>query len=654
MSGRRALKWAGGIFAGLIVVLVLVVALFDWNWLRDPIARKVSSATGRPFAINGDLSVHLSLHPRVIANDIVLGNAQWAREPNMAEIKRLDFRFDLLRLLGGMVAFREIALSEPRVALEVSKDDVPNWVFDGDKSKADKPLEIPEVGALTIDRGTALYLDPRINTDFTLEVRTLDGGNTDTDMNLEVAGKGRFKGLATTVQARGGALLSLRDASHPYPVKASATLGATKASIDGMLLDPLHLKGEELNFTLEGADLAQLYPIIGVPIPPTPAYKLAGYLDHAGDVWTFRRFKGKVGQSDVAGDFSVDRGKSPQFITAKLVSQQLRMQDLGGFVGGDRGDKPPAAPPPADKVLPAEPFSLEKLKAANADVTFRGEKIITDKMPLEKMSGHLTLENGLLKLAPLDFSVAGGNLVSQIQMDGRQQRIVTRADVTAKGLDLARMFPESKLAEANAGMMGGHAKLTGTGNSLAQMLGTANGEAGLIMDGGSVSELLLRLAGLDIANSVIVFLGGDQKLPIQCMVSNFKAVNGDFQVEALYLDTPKVEVTGSGDVNFADESLRLRLVSKSKGFSLASLRGPIVLTGTLKKPAVRPEMGNVAARGALAIALGAVTAGLGALLPLLEFGTRNEASACTTLMNQAKADTGVKQSDMKPRNNQKK
>jgi hypothetical protein len=61
-------------------------------------------------------------------------------------------------------------------------------------------------------------------------------------------------------------------------------------------------------------------------------------------------------------------------ITAKLVSQQLRMQDLGGFIGADRGDQPSKTPPPADKVLPAEPFSLEKLNAANADVSFRGEK----------------------------------------------------------------------------------------------------------------------------------------------------------------------------------------------------------------------------------------------------------------------------------------
>ena len=654
MKEHRELKWIGGILLGLIVVIVLVVALFDWNWLRDPIARKVTRATGRSFAINGDLNVHLSLHPRVIADNIVLGNAEWASEPNMAEIKRLDFRFDLLKLLGGKLAFPEMALSEPRIALEVSKDNMPNWVFDGDKTKADQPLEFPDIGSLTIDRGSAIYRDPHINTDLKLDVRTLEDSKTNPDMNLEVAGKGRFKGLATTLHARGGALLSLRDAAHPYPVKASGTLGATKASIDGMLLDPLHLKGEQLNFTLEGGDLAQLYPLIGVPIPPTPAYKLAGFLDHTGDVWTFRRFKGKVGQSDLAGDFSVDRGKTPQMITAKLVSQQLRMQDLGGFIGADRGDQPSKTPPSGDKVLPAEPFSLEKLKAANADVNFRGEKIITDKMPLEKMTAHLTLQNGVLRLSPLDFSVAGGNLVSQIEMDARKQPIATRADITAKGLDLALMFPESKLAQTSAGMMGGRAKLTGNGSSLGQMLGTANGEAALIMDGGTVSELLLRLSNLDIANSVIVFLGGDKKVPIRCLVSNFKAVNGDFQVESLLLETPKVDVTGSGDINLADETLRLRLVSESESFSLASLRGPIVITGSLKKPAVRPEMGNVVARGGLAVVLGVITAGLGALLPLLEFGKRKQPSACALLMNQAKADAGVKASDLTPRNNRKK
>lgn len=646
MTSPRSLKWIAAGLLALIVLAVLLIAIFDWNWLRDPIARRVSSATGRSFAINGDLSVHLALRPRIVANDIVFGNAAWSREPAMATIKRLDFRIDILKLLIGTVEFPEMALSEPHVVLEVGKDGAPNWVFNG--GDKDTAVEFPSIGALTVDHGSATYRDPKLNTELAFDIRTLDAAKDATQSSLEVVGKGRFKGLPTTLRARGGALLSLRSADNPYPVKASATLGTTKVSVDGMLLDPLHLKGEQLNFKLEGSDLALLYPIIGVPIPPTPAYKLAGFLDHAGNVWTFRRFKGTVGRSDLAGDFAVDRGRHPQMITASLVSKKLVMQDLGGFIGAKRGKQAGPTSQPRDKVLPAEPFSLEKLQAADADVHFRGEKILTEKLPLEKVSGHLSVKNGVLKLAPLDFGFAGGQLVSQIEMDGRKPRIVARADITAKGLRLEQMFPGSKLAAADTGTMGGRAKLDGNGNSIAQMLGSANGEAALIMDGGSVGELMLRLSNLDIANSLVVLLGGDKQVPIRCMVGNFKAVNGDFKVEALVLDTSKVNITGSGNVNFADESLHLRLVSRSKGFSLASLRGPIAVTGSFSNPVLRPEMGGVIARGGLAVALGAVTAGIGALLPLLDFG-KDQDSNCAALMSQAKSDAGVKASDMAPR-----
>ena len=111
------------------------------------------------------------------------------------------------------------------------------------------------------------------------------------------------------------------------------------------------------------------------------------------------------------------------------------------------------------------------------------------------------------------------------------------------------------------------------------------------------------------------------------------------------LDTPKVNVTGSGDINFIDESLHIRLVSRSKGFSLASLRGPVNIAGTFKNPTVRPELGGAIIRGGLAAALGAATAGIGALIPLLDFG-KNKDSNCAALISQAKSDAGVKTSDM--------
>lgn len=56
----RTTKIAVGIVGGLALlaaILVVVVATFDWNRARPMINERISAAIGRPFAINGDLSV---------------------------------------------------------------------------------------------------------------------------------------------------------------------------------------------------------------------------------------------------------------------------------------------------------------------------------------------------------------------------------------------------------------------------------------------------------------------------------------------------------------------------------------------------------------------------------------------------------------------
>ena len=411
-----------------------------------------------------------------------------------------------------------------------------------------------------------------------------------------------------------------------------------RARISGALIDPLHLKGEDVRFELEGADLAQLFPLIGVPLPPTPSYRLSGHLTHSGKMWTFRKFAGRVGKSDLSGDFAVDRGRKPQFVTANLVSRNLDLRDLGGFVGADRGRSVPSpTPPAADRVLPQEPFSLEKLRDADMDVKFRGERVLTqNQLPIEKMTATLKLRGGLLTLEPLNFGVAGGNLVSQIRMDAREGVIRTRADIGVRQLHLDKLFPGFKLARANAGVITGRARLDTAGNSVAKMLGAANGDSALMMEGGSVSELLVRLMNLDIANSIPVLLTGDRQLPVRCMVTRLKGVNGDFKVQPLVLDTGKAVVTGTGTVNFADESLDLQLVSRSKSFSLVALRGPINIRGTFKNPQAGPDLKNAAGRGATAVALGLATGGLGALIPLIDLGGAEE-SDCAALIQEATA-----------------
>src|SRR5581483_4670568 len=122
-----------------------------------------------------------------------------------------------------------------------------------------------------------------------------------------------------------------------------------------------------------------------------------------------------------------------------LVSRRIDMADLGGLVGANRGGAP--TPRPADKVLPQEPYNLEKLNSATADVKFRGEHVLTENLPLENISAHLVLNDGVLNLDPLNFGVAGGTIASKVTMDARRSPLKSTLNATIRSVHLEKMFP---------------------------------------------------------------------------------------------------------------------------------------------------------------------------------------------------------------------
>ena len=95
---RRALIIAGS----LLLVLVVFIVSFDWNWLRGPIVNRVAAATGRKVSI-GQLNVDLGLRARVRAQDIHFANARGSKEPEMASIGAVEFSIYLPALLRGRV-----------------------------------------------------------------------------------------------------------------------------------------------------------------------------------------------------------------------------------------------------------------------------------------------------------------------------------------------------------------------------------------------------------------------------------------------------------------------------------------------------------------------------------------------------------------------
>lgn len=615
--------------AAVSLFILLLLMLFEWNMLRSPIERRVSAVTGREFHIHGDLDVDLSLKPRVSLGRMTLANVPGSVQPQMATVDSLDFRFDLVKLFAGDVVLSEVRIGKPSVLLEKDAKGRGNWTFpSGD-------AEWPTVRQLTVDAGKLVYRNLPHKTDMQFDIAS--GNPVGSRLApLNIRGKGRYADNKLELEGRVESPLKLQDPGKPYYIDLKARAGATQATASGGLVGPLAIRDFNLEFGLSGPNLALLYPLIGVATPDTPPYRLKGRLSRKGRTWHYNDFTGMVGDSDLTGDASVDPSGDRPFLTADLVSRRLDFDDLGGFIGAppqtNKGETASAEQKvesaklhASARVLPDDEFKLEKLRNMDADVKLQAQRINAPSLPIEAMTAHLFVDNGVLRLEPLDFKVAGGQISSVIKLDARSKVIASRARIQARGLQLPKLFPGAKLTEDSTGRIAGSLNLAGNGNSVAKMLATSNGDVGLMMGSGRISNLLLEYAGIDIAEALKFLITGDRVVPIRCAFADFEVKQGVMDTRRLAFDTADTVIYGEGNVSLRDEKLDLRLKPQPKDRSFLSLRAPLLVGGSFKDPEFRPDYKRVTLRGIAAAVLGSL-APPAALLALFESGPGKDIS----------------------------
>ena len=86
---RRALISVAGVLAFMIMVIAAIGWALESGYFRGPLIRYFAFSSGRPLTVDGSLKVRvLSLHPRVIAERLAIGNPAWMPPGNTAEIDK--------------------------------------------------------------------------------------------------------------------------------------------------------------------------------------------------------------------------------------------------------------------------------------------------------------------------------------------------------------------------------------------------------------------------------------------------------------------------------------------------------------------------------------------------------------------------------------
>jgi len=655
-NGRRKkiILSAIGILVAIPVIAVIFILTFDWNKARPWLNAKVSEAIERPFAIRGNLNVEWEIParkmapgdrnlrdwipwPHLIANDVHVGNPAHMKQADMAAVKQFSFSLNPLGLLHHTIGIPVLRFDAPRVDLVRTDASHYNWVYKKQEKESKWKLDLERV---VLTDGVVSFVDAVTKANVTAHVRTL-ANDPKYGVAFEVGGS--YNGAPVTGGGKVGQVLSLKDQNVPYPVQADMRSGPSRIAIEGTVTAPAKLKAVDLQLELAGRSMARLYNFTGITLPETPAFstsgRLRGELDREYGRWTYENFKGKVGSSDIHGKLVYEGGKPRGKLSGNVASNKLVFEDLGPLVGADSNASKKArgveAVQPGGKVLPVEEFRTERWKAIDADVKYAADRIVREKtLPISKLSAHLIMKDGVITLAPLDFGVAGGTLRSTIRLDGSGaagNTIAATAKVSARHIQIKQLFPTIEQMQATVGQVNGDAQLSATGTSVASLLGTSNGEVKALVNQGTISKMLLEMAGLNVGNMVLTKLFGDKPVELNCLAADFDVKKGVMQSQVFVVDTKEAIINVSGNVNLGNEGMDLTVKPETKALRLFTLRAPLYVRGTFSDPDVSVDKKTLALKAGGAAALATIAAPVAALLPLINTGP-GENSDCAKLV----------------------
>jgi len=602
---KRALKIAGWTL-GILVVLMGAALAGGYYFLtsddfRSIVESQASLYSGRKTKIE-KVSIEWSSVPHVHLSNVQFANAKWAKNEHMLKAEQVDFSIRLWPLLKGDLVLPRLVLRKPEVVVEKGPNDQLNWDFGESPTataveavKPDDRFQTPLIGQLEITDGKITYQDSKRKLDLDGTISTATG-KAGAQPQAELLLKGKLEGQQLVVKFTGGSAVMLRDTSEPYPIDLDVTYGGTKLTAKGKVQDPFQWLDADVDLTLSGPNLSEIYPLLGIPGPPTPPYKISGKLERDPGVWKFVKTRWHVGDSDLSGDIVIDERKKPEFLTAKLVASTLAFKDLAPLIGappgrGTQNQKQAQTQQQLEAsgdLFPNVPLQMEKLRAMNMDVTLDARKVVAaDYLPVQALSFRVLITNGVAKVNPIKLAVLGGGAVTgELGIDARTDTPKVHANLRADAIELKTFFRNSRFFDSTQGKMQGAVNLTGVGRSLAQVMGGANGHVEIASSGGSVSSLMVSLAGLQLFDALVIYVTGDNRIPILCAAGRMNFNNGAITFDRTLFDTQKSILRVNGQVDLKSQVINAEVRAEPKSFDLLDLHGPVAVRGKIRDPQV--------------------------------------------------------------------
>ena len=520
----RMLAGFGGLLFLVIVAAGITLRKFDANELIGPIQQHFRDATGRELTIHGGAELKLSLEPKLVIDDVALGNAAWGASPQMLTAKRIEAQVALLPLLRRRVDVVRFALIEPTISLETDDKGNGNWQIGGASGEGGGAARSPgglAFGDLTISNGTMTYRDGATGKVTNIAIETLSLHTRDPQSPISAQFRGKVGDIAVSVEGDLGPLDALLQRRWPYPVTLQGDVNGQKASVK----TKMSINGGRIG--LEAMTV-------------------------------------QTGTSTITGDAAIVRQAPRNKLTFRLAAPRFALSDLPPAGAAAR------AVAAAHTAIAAhgvgdEPVPIALLRSIDAEGEISiGELALPDGNRLSDLMLQIRLQDGRLHVPALQASVFGGTVIANLSLDAAHQPTPALAlHAQMKGMDLGALLAAAGARrEVRGGKTDGRIDIGATGNTPRQWESTMSGTVIALVGPATLVNTKVDLSSPlnKLGATVNPFHNVDPSTELQCAVIRLPLHNGVAEVErSIAVETKKFGATASGTLDFRTRTLDLAI-----------------------------------------------------------------------------------------------
>ena len=598
------------VLVGLVVSLFVALSRVNLETLRGEVAHALSSATGLPVEIRGEIHWKFSLTPRVVLSDVAIPAKDWAANEDGVRIDQVEARINLLSLLGTTASVSDLTLVNPLVYLEENAEGeyslessrVPAFAgMTNTTNQEDGPAKFPfdsdwGIDSVKMENPKFVFIDAGGKTEFEAEEIFLRYKKT--DGYIEYVGRVALDdGQEYSFIA---SLLPLDAARKVYPVRVAIANKLTPVIANLALEQTSKLP---IDFIVKGkiADAQAILKRFDPDVPKIAPMTLniSGGMGHSK--LTLHQSSISFGKSDLSVSGNISWGGKKPMISAKLRSKKFILGEVFTELYGT-AKTPWKRPNRPLNVFKDTPLYSEYLNLANADIAVDLASLVMYRnLSVENISARANVKDGELSVR-MDAGFAGGKVRAALLAYDDEGAVVARGAGMGQGIQAGKILESVGEKNIITGLPADFEfYLQGRGKDLSELMASVAGplQVRSVGAGTALPDAAEYLYGQDFLTSLrhsvqdmVTAKNKYDKVDVSCAVVNLKIRRGVVETErGIALQTSAVNMRAAGRADLGKETLDASMVSTPVRGLKISFTGNIVnsmeFTGNMAEPDIK-------------------------------------------------------------------